>query len=188
MKQFCQFRSVFSEHQGQVVSKPMIETSDNLIRSLPFLFSSFKQIPRYICVVSSISVRKPQNIQIKPRSLLWRPKSLITDDLIIQRYVIWANGRMLQPKLSVCLTNKAQRHEEVWRSGFTDPCFLDLGTSRLVVSFKPRSLCPWYPWIEAWMSLRHDLEVMENRKLSCPVHSQSLHQLCYPGSRRREVR
>jgi hypothetical protein len=178
MKQFCQFRSVFSEHLGQVVSKPMNEMSTNLSRSLAFLFSSFKQIPRNIWVVFSTSVRKFQNIQITSRSLLRRPKSLIVDDLMIQRYVIGANDSMLQSKLSVCLPNKAQRHEGVWRSVFTDPHFLDLGTSRLVVSFKALPLCPWYPWTEDWMGPRHALEVMENRKLSCPIHSPSLHQIC----------
>jgi hypothetical protein len=32
-------------------------------------------------------------------------------------------------KLSLCLTNQALRHEDVWRSGCIDPHFLDLGTS-----------------------------------------------------------
>jgi hypothetical protein len=32
-------------------------------------------------------------------------------------------------KLSMCLINKALRHEDVWGSGCIDPRFLDLGTS-----------------------------------------------------------
>jgi hypothetical protein len=31
--------------------------------------------------------------------------------------------------LSLCLTNKAVRHESVWGNGCIDPYFLDLGTS-----------------------------------------------------------
>jgi hypothetical protein len=46
-------------------------------------------------------------------------------------------------KLSLCLTDYALRHEDVWGSGCIDPRFLDLGTSwRLVVSFTPRPLYP----------------------------------------------
>jgi hypothetical protein len=46
-------------------------------------------------------------------------------------------------KLSLCLTNEAVRHEDVWGSGCIDPRFLDLGTSwRRMVSFTPRSLYP----------------------------------------------
>jgi hypothetical protein len=46
-------------------------------------------------------------------------------------------------KLSLCLTNSALRHEDVWRSGSIDPRILDLGTSlRWVISFTPR---PFYP-------------------------------------------
>jgi hypothetical protein len=33
-------------------------------------------------------------------------------------------------KLSLCLTNYALCHEDVWGSGCIDPRFLDLGTSR----------------------------------------------------------
>jgi hypothetical protein len=32
-------------------------------------------------------------------------------------------------KLSLCLTNQALRHEDVWGSGHIDPHILDLGTS-----------------------------------------------------------
>jgi hypothetical protein len=54
-------------------------------------------------------------------------------------------------RFSLCLTNEALRHEDVWGSRCTDPPFLDLGTSwRWVVSFTLRSLyqrgkSPRYP-------------------------------------------
>jgi hypothetical protein len=32
-------------------------------------------------------------------------------------------------KLSLCLTNEALRHEDIWGSECIDPCFLDFGTS-----------------------------------------------------------
>jgi hypothetical protein len=41
------------------------------------------------------------------------------------------------------MLNKPLRHEDVWGSGYIDPCFLDLGTSwRKVGSF---ALRPFYP-------------------------------------------
>jgi hypothetical protein len=58
--------------------------------------------------------------------------------------------------LSLCLTNQALCHEDVWRNGYIDPCFLDRSTSWMwAVSFKPRSLyhCakrPWYP-LDRWL-------------------------------------
>jgi hypothetical protein len=46
-------------------------------------------------------------------------------------------------KLSLFLTNKALRHEDLWETGCIDPRFLDLGTSwRWVISFTPRLLYP----------------------------------------------
>jgi hypothetical protein len=36
-------------------------------------------------------------------------------------------------KLSLCLTNYALRHEDVWGSGYIDPLFLDLSTGQLHV-------------------------------------------------------
>jgi hypothetical protein len=49
--------------------------------------------------------------------------------------------------LSLCLTNYALRHEDVWGSGCIDPHFLDLGTSwRWVVSFTALPLYPRYPF------------------------------------------
>jgi hypothetical protein len=41
--------------------------------------------------------------------------------------LFYSNGKKL--KLSLCLTNYALRHEGAWRSGCTDPHFLDFGTS-----------------------------------------------------------
>jgi hypothetical protein len=41
-----------------------------------------------------------------------------------------------QVKLSLCLTNRALRHESVWRSGCIPPCCFHLGTSwRRVLRF-----------------------------------------------------
>jgi hypothetical protein len=59
-------------------------------------------------------------------------------------------------KLSLCLTNKALRHEDLWGSGCTNQRPLDLGTSwRLVITFTRRPLysrgkSPWY-----WLDKRH---------------------------------
>jgi hypothetical protein len=48
---------------------------------------------------------------------------------------------IIKVKLSLCLTNYALRHEDVWGSGCIDPRFLELGTSwSWVVSFTPRPL------------------------------------------------
>jgi hypothetical protein len=45
--------------------------------------------------------------------------------------------------VSLCLVNYALRHEDVWRSGCIDPCFIGLGTNwRWVVRLTPR---PPYP-------------------------------------------
>jgi hypothetical protein len=41
-------------------------------------------------------------------------------------YQVKVKGKV---KLSLCLTNSALRHEDVWGSGCIDPHFLDLGTS-----------------------------------------------------------
>jgi hypothetical protein len=49
-------------------------------------------------------------------------------------------------KLSLCLTNWALRHEDVWESVCIDTSFLDLCASwRSVVSFTPLSLYPLLP-------------------------------------------
>jgi hypothetical protein len=45
-------------------------------------------------------------------------------------------------KLSLCLTNWALRHEEVWESGCIGPRVLDLGTGWWVVSFTTLLLYP----------------------------------------------
>jgi hypothetical protein len=68
-------------------------------------------------------------------------------------FMVWRLNTQAQVKinLSLCLTNYALRHEDVWGSGCIDPCFLDLGTSwRWVVSFTPwplysRGKSPRYP-------------------------------------------
>jgi hypothetical protein len=74
-------------------------------------------------------------------------------------------------KMSLCLTNWTLSHEGVWRSGNTDPCFLDLGTSwNWVVSFMPRPLYPRtnflrYPFDWRLCGPRRQYD-MEKRKIS----------------------
>jgi hypothetical protein len=66
-------------------------------------------------------------------------------------YVIFINASRQKEKLSLCLTNYALLHEDVWGNGCMDPRILDLGTSfRSVVSLTPRPLylrveSPRYP-------------------------------------------
>jgi hypothetical protein len=48
-------------------------------------------------------------------------QTLRLDNTIVKRNV--------RVKLSICLTNKALRHEDVWGNGCIDPHFLNLGTS-----------------------------------------------------------
>jgi hypothetical protein len=73
-------------------------------------------------------------------------------------------------KLSLCLTNQAQRHEGVWGSGYINPRVLDLGTSwRWVVSFTPRPLyrgerAPDTHWIGGWVDPRVGLDEIEKWK------------------------
>jgi hypothetical protein len=67
----------------------------------------------------------------------------------------------------VKLSNWALYHEGVWRNGYIDPYFLDLGTTwRWVVSFTPRSLyprgkSPSTHWIGGWMGPRANLDDVE---------------------------
>jgi hypothetical protein len=50
----------------------------------------------------------------------------------------------MKANLSLCLTNWALRHEELWRSACIDPRILDLCPCwRWVVSFMPGPLYPW---------------------------------------------
>jgi hypothetical protein len=97
-------------------------------------------------------------------------------------------------KLSLCITNEALRHEGVWRSGCTDPRFLDLGTiggewsaSRLG-RFTPGSHC-----IRDWVGPTARLDDMEKlkfltlpglelRHLDRPSLSQLLYRLRYRDS------
>jgi hypothetical protein len=104
------------------------------------------------------------------------------------------NSKGKKVKLSLDLTNKAPRHEDVWGSGCIDPRFLDLGTSwRWVVSFTPRPLyprerAPGTHWIRGWVNPRAGLDHMEKCKfftppgfelqpLGRPARSQSLYRL-----------
>jgi hypothetical protein len=50
---------------------------------------------------------------------------------LITRYVFEFDICTVRPRrinLSQCLTNEALRHGDLWGSGCTDPCFLDIGT------------------------------------------------------------
>jgi hypothetical protein len=47
----------------------------------------------------------------------------------IELWFINLTKNVYKVKLSLCLTNQALRHEDVWGSGCINPCFLDLGTS-----------------------------------------------------------
>jgi hypothetical protein len=100
-------------------------------------------------------------------------------------------------KVSLCLTNYALRHEDVWGSGCTDPRILDVGTSsRWAVSFTPRHLYPWckYPLDKRLSGLRNwsgrrgekrkilPLQGLELRPLGRPARTKSLYRLRYPGS------
>jgi hypothetical protein len=58
-------------------------------------------------------------------------------------------------KQSLCLTNQALQHEDIWGSGCIDLCILDSSTSwRWVVSFTPR---PFYPRGKSSMYLSESL-------------------------------
>jgi hypothetical protein len=102
-------------------------------------------------------------------------------------------------KLSLCLTNSALRHEDLWGSGCIDPHFLDLNTSwRWVVSFThrplyPRERAPSTHCIGGWVDPSAGLDDVEKRKcltlpglelrpLCSPARSQSLYRLSYPDS------
>jgi hypothetical protein len=81
---------------------------------------------------------------------------------------------LVKVKLSLCLTNLALRHEDVWGSGCIDPHFLDLGTSwRWVVSFAPlplypRERAPTTHFIGCWVDPRAGLDDMEKWKIVYP--------------------
>jgi hypothetical protein len=91
-------------------------------------------------------------------------------------------------KLSLCFTNEALRHEDVWGSGCIDPHFLDLGTSlRWVVSFTPlplypRERAPGTHFKGGWVDPRAGLDDMHKwkfftlpgLKLSCPLVIQPI--------------
>jgi hypothetical protein len=78
-------------------------------------------------------------------------------------------------KLSLCLTNLALHHEDVWGSGCIDPNFLDLSTSwRWEVNFR------LWVGMEKWKLLI--LLGLELWPLGHVAHSQLLYQLCYPSS------
>jgi hypothetical protein len=99
-------------------------------------------------------------------------------------------------KFSLCLTNSAVRHEDVWVSGRIDSRFLDLGTSwRWEFRLTPRPLYPLgkrtgMHWIGGWLDPRADVYCVENRKwlilpglelrpLGRPSRIQWLYRLSY---------
>jgi hypothetical protein len=59
-------------------------------------------------------------------------------------------------KISLLLTNEALCQEDVWRSGYIEPCILDLGLDRGEWSasrpghFTPREMAPGTYWIGGW--------------------------------------
>jgi hypothetical protein len=110
---------------------------------------------------------------------------------------IYIYRRIISVKLSLCLTNWALRHEDVWGSGCIDPHFLDLDTIwRWVVSFTPLPLHPrarGTHCVGGWVGPRGGLDDVEKREfliplglelrpLGSPARSQSLYRLRYPGS------
>jgi hypothetical protein len=102
-------------------------------------------------------------------------------------------------KLSLCLTNYAPRHEDIWRVDVYIHIFL---TSALVGSewsishpcrFTPEERAPGTRWIGGWVGPTAGLDDVEKRKfltlpgfelrpLGRPAFSQSLYRLRYPGS------
>jgi hypothetical protein len=64
----------------------------------------------------------------------------------------------VKAKLSLCLTNKALRHEDVWGNGCIDPRILDPGR------FTPGERAAGTHWIGSWVGLRADLDDVEKRK------------------------
>jgi hypothetical protein len=72
----------------------------------------------------------------------------------------------IKAKLSVCLTNYALLHEEVWVTGCIDSRFLDPGCR-----FIPGEIAPCAHWIGDWVDARTDLDYMEKWKfLTLPGH------------------
>jgi hypothetical protein len=77
-------------------------------------------------------------------------------------------------KLFMCLTNWALRHEGIWRSGCTDPHFLDLDTSwRQVVSFTPWPLYPQYPFDRRLGRSQSRSEQCGEEKILDPTRTQT---------------
>jgi hypothetical protein len=100
--------------------------------------------------------------------------------------------------LSLCLTNSALRHEDIWRSGCIDPHFLTLALAGGEWSalrpgrFTPKERAPGTHRIGGWMDPGARLDDGEKRKFLTlpglelrthrrPARSQSLYRLRYPG-------
>jgi hypothetical protein len=91
----------------------------------------------------------------------------------------------LTHEVSLCLTNQALRHQDVWRSRSIDQSFLDLGARwRWVASFTSLLLHPQYPMDrrqggpQSQSGWYGEVKIcgptrMQPRPLSCPAHSRS---------------
>jgi hypothetical protein len=107
-------------------------------------------------------------------------------------------------KLSLCLTNYALSHKDVWGSECINPPFLNLGTRwRWVVNsttlpLYPRWKSPGTTRIGGWVGPRVGLDnvekrkfltlpVVEHRPLGRSVRRQSLYRLRYPVSQKISV-
>jgi hypothetical protein len=97
-------------------------------------------------------------LELHCQSAMWNVAYIKEDGIQLGRMIIvgFSKGRrnrslqketeVKKVKLSVCLTNKALRHESIWRSGCIDPRYLDLGTKwRWVVTFTIQPLYPRVP-------------------------------------------
>jgi hypothetical protein len=103
----------------------------------------------------------------------------------------------MEVKMSLCLSNWASHHKDVWRSVGIAPLFL---TSALVGvewsavgsgRFTHREWGSHYSWIGGWVGPRVALDAVEYRKISCPcrelnpgcpVRSPSPYRLSSSGS------
>jgi hypothetical protein len=131
----------------------------------------------------------------------WEPLTSLSSSMQTGPYTAWAIQapifRMvfyISTKLSLCLTNSALCHEDVWGAVCIDPRILDIDISwSWVSSFTPRPLYPrekGIHWIGGWVNLRTGMDKVERRKilplpglelrpLGRPAPSQPLYWLRY---------
>jgi hypothetical protein len=73
---------------------------------------------------------------------------------------------MVKLKLSLCLNNKALRHEDLSGSGCIDPCILDLGTSsREQSASRPGRFTYGTHWIRGWVGPKAGLDDKEKKRI-----------------------